>query len=105
MVIVDRFTKIIWLKITTTNVSSEKITKIYRDEIWKLHGIPRRILSNREPQFASRFIEELMKILGTKRILLTAYYPQTDRQIERINWEIGTFLRYYVNYQQDDWTE
>ena len=95
----------IWLKITTTNVSSEKITKIYRDEIWKLRGIPRRILSNRGPQFASRFIEELMKILGTKRILLTAYYPQTDRQIERINWEIGTFLRYYVNYQQDDWTE
>jgi len=93
------------LKTTTTNVSSEEIIKIYRDEIWKLHRIPRRILSNRGPQFVSRFIKELIRTLGTKRMLLTAYYPQTNGQTERINQEIGTFLRHYVNYQQDDWTE
>ena len=50
------------------------------------------ILSNRGPQFASKFIEEFTKVLGTKRKLSTAYYPQTDRQMERINQEIGTFL-------------
>jgi len=44
--IVDRFTKMIRLKTTTTNISSEGIAKIYRDEIWKLHGVPRTILSN-----------------------------------------------------------
>ena len=49
------------------NVSLEGIAKIYRDDIWKLHGIPRKILSNRGPQFASKFIEELTKALGTKR--------------------------------------
>ena len=38
-------------------------------------------------------------------MLLTAYHPQTDGQTERINQEIGTFLRHYVNYQQDNWTE
>jgi len=47
VVIVDRFTKIIRLKATTMNVSLEGIAKIYRDNIWKLHGIPRKILSNR----------------------------------------------------------
>ena len=46
-----------------------------------------------------------MRVLGTKRQLSTAYYPQTNGQTERINQEIGTFLRYYVNYQQDDWTK
>jgi len=49
-------------------------------------------------------MEELMKALGMKRQLLTAYHPQTDGQTKRINQEIGTFLRHYVNYQQDNWT-
>jgi len=92
VVIVDRFTKMIRLKATTMNVSLEGIAKIYKDEIWKLHGIPRKILSNRGPQFASKFIEELTKALGTKRQLSIAYHPQTDGQMERINQEIGTFL-------------
>ena len=86
------------------NISLEGIAKIYRDNIWKLHGILRKILSNREPQFASKFIKEFTKVLGTKRQLSTAYHLQTDSQTERINHEIGTFLRHYVNYQQDDWT-
>ena len=99
MVIVDQFTKMIRLKATTTNISSEGIAKIYRDEIWKLYGVPRKILSNRGPQFASKFMEEFTKVLGTKRQLSTAYYPQTNGQTERINQEIGTFLQYYMNYQ------
>ena len=87
------------------NISSEKIAKIYCDEIWKLHGVSKTILSNRGPQFTSRFIKKLTKALETKWILLTTYHPQMDRQIEQINQEIGTFLRHYVNYQQDNWTE
>jgi len=59
--------------------------KIYRDDIWKLYGIPRKILSNWGPQFISKFMEEFTKVLGTKRQLSTAYHPQTDGQMERIN--------------------
>ena len=92
VVIVDRFTKIIRLKVTITNISLEEIAKIYQDEIWKLHGVPKAILSDREPQFTSRFMKDLTKTLGTRRMLLIAYHPQTDRQTERINQEIGTFL-------------
>jgi len=44
-------------------VSSQEIARIYQDEIWKLHGIPRNILSNRGPQFASKFMEELSQKL------------------------------------------
>ena len=98
VIIVDRFMKMIRLKATTTNVSSEGIAKIYRDDIWKLHGIPRKILSNRGPQFASKFMEEFTKALGTKRQLSTVYHLQTDGQMERINQEIGMFLRHYMNY-------
>ena len=50
-------------------------------------------------------MEEFTNVLRTKRKLSTAYHSQTDGQIERINQEIGTFLRHYMNYQQDDWMD
>ena len=72
VIIVDWFMKMICLKATMMNISLEGIAKIYRDNIWKLHGIPRKILSNRGLQFASKFMEDFMKALGTKRQLSTA---------------------------------
>ena len=92
VVIVDRFTKMIRLKATITNILLEGIAKVYRDEIWKIHGVSKTILSDRGPQFASKFMEDFTKVLGTKRKLSTAYHPQTDGQTERINQEIGMFL-------------
>jgi len=92
VVIVDRFTKIIRLKATTINISLEGIAKIYRNNIWKLHRVSKKILSDRRLQFALKFMEEFTKVLGTKRQLSMAYHPQTDGQTERINQEIGTFL-------------
>ena len=67
------------------NISLEGIAKIYRNNIWKLHGVPRKILSDRGPQFTLKFMEEFTKVLGTKKQLLTAYHPQIDGQTERIN--------------------
>ena len=52
----------------------------------------KKILSDKGPQFASKFIEKFTKVPGTKRQLSMVYHPQTDGQIERINQEIGTFL-------------
>jgi len=73
------------LKVTMTNISSEGIAKIYRDEIWKLHGISRKILNNRRLQFVSKFMEEFTKALGTTRQLSMVYHPQTNEQMEKIN--------------------
>ena len=53
----------------------------------------------------SKFIEEFIKALETIRMLSIVYYSQTNGQTERINQEVGTFLRHYINYQQDDWME
>ena len=50
-------------------------------------------------------MENLTKALGTQRMLSTTYHPQTDRQTKQINQKISTFLKYYINYQQDNWTE
>jgi len=75
VVIVNQFIKMIQLKATTTNISSEEIAKIYKNKIWKLHGIPRKILSDRGPQFASKFMKEFTKALETTKQLSMAYHP------------------------------
>ena len=75
----------IQLKATIMNILSEGIAKIYKENIWKLHGVSKKILSDIGPQFASKFIEKFTKALGMTRQLLTAYHLQTDGQTERIN--------------------
>ena len=82
----------IQLKVTTTNISLEEIPKIYKDEVWKLYGIPRKILSNRGPQFVLKFMKEFTKALETTRQLSMAYHSWMDRQTERMNQEVETFL-------------
>ena len=64
------------------NILLEGIAKIYRNDIWKLHGVPKKILSDREPQFTSKFMEEFTKLLRTTRQLSMVYHPQTDGQTE-----------------------
>jgi len=105
LVVVDRFSKMIRLMATTTSISSSEVARIYWNNIWKIYSIPKKIISDRGPQFTSTFMGELCKALGIKRAMLIAYYPQTDGQTERINQEIEVFLRHYINYKQDDWTK
>jgi len=73
-----------------TNVSLEKITKNLSRQIWKIHEVPWKVLSDRGPKFALRFIEYLMKALGTKIILSTLYW--TNRENQSRNWDIITIL-------------
>ena len=65
-----------------TIILLKEIAKIYQDKIWKLHRVLQKILSNKGPQFASKFREDLIRALGTKRILSIVYYSQTNSQME-----------------------
>jgi transposase InsO family protein len=98
----DRFSKMIHLIPTTTSLLPLGLTEIYKKEIWQIHGIVRRIISDRGPQFASKFMKELCNALGIERNLSTAYHPQTDGQTERINQKIETYLQSFNNYRQND---
>jgi transposase InsO family protein len=75
-----------------------RLAEIYKKEIWRIHGILRRIISNRGPQFASKFMKELCNVLGIERNLSMAYHRQTDGQTERINQDIKTYLQSFINY-------
>ena len=105
MVIVNRFSKMIRLFLTSTEITSQGIAKIFRDEIFKLHGIPKKVISDRGPQFVSSFMKELYSQLQIEGNPSTAYHPETDGQTERINAWVEQYLRIYINHRQSDWVE
>ena len=105
MIVVDRLSKLIHVMPTNDTVTSEGIARLFRDNVWKHHGLPEQVISDRGPQFVSNFMRELNKLLGIKTAASTAYHPQTDGQTERVNQEVEQYLRLFVNHRQDDWTD
>ena len=104
-VIVDRFTKQIHALPTRMELNSEGLARIYRDNVFRLHGLPRKVIHDRGPQFVSSFMKDLYRLLGIEGNPSTAYHPQTDGQTERINQEIEHYLRVFTNYHQSDWAD
>ena len=86
-------------------MSAEGLARLFRDNVWKLHGLPESIISDRGPQFAAGLMRELNKMLGIKSKLSTAFHPQTDRQTERINQELEQYLRMFIDHRQEQWPE
>jgi len=78
----------VYFILTTKKTLAEGLARLFRDNVWKLHGLPESIISDREPQFAAELMQELNKMLGIKSKLSMAFYPQTDRQTKRINQEL-----------------
>jgi len=74
LVVVDRLTKIVHFVPTTEKTSAEGPARLFRDNVWKLHGLPKSIISDRRPQFMAGIMQELNQILGIESKLLTAFY-------------------------------
>jgi transposase InsO family protein len=105
MNVVDCTTKRAHFIPTHTTVTAEGAAWLYFREVWKHHGLPECVLSDRGPQFIAAFTRELYRLLRIKLAHSTAYYPQTDGQTKRVNQEMEQFLRLFVNERQDDWDE
>ena len=106
LVIVDRLIKIVYFTPTMERTSAEGLARLFRDNIWKLHGLPKSIISDRGLQFITGLIRELNRMLGIKSKILTTFYPQTDGQTKRVNQELEQYLRMLIDYRQEqqlDW--
>ena len=77
--------------------------RMFLYHVWKHHGLPKTIVSDRGTQFVSRLWQRLCQRLGISTKLSTAYHPETDGQSENSNQVLEQYLRSYVNYAQDDW--
>jgi hypothetical protein len=89
-VIIDRLTKTAHFLMVHTTYSAKKYAKVYLDQIFRLHGVPKTIISDRGAQFIARFWEQLQSALGTKLIRSSAYHPQTDRQTDELTKSLKT---------------
>jgi transposase InsO family protein len=83
--------------------NAKKYAEIYLDQIIRLHGVPKIIISDRGAQFIAHFWDQLQHSLGTKLIRSSAYHPQTDGQTERINQILEDMLRAYVIQYDKNW--
>jgi len=75
LVVCDRFSKMSHFVVTTEKTMAEGLVKLFRDNMWKLHGLLESVILNRGPQFAAELTKELNKMLGIETKLSTAYYP------------------------------
>jgi transposase InsO family protein len=92
MCVVDSLTKRVHFIPMHTTINAEGTPLLFLKEVWKDHGTPRVVVSDRGPQFIAGFTRELYKLLGIKLALLMAYHPQTDGQTERINQVLEGYL-------------
>jgi len=101
LVVCDRFSKMAHFIATTEKTSAEGLAKLFWDHVWKLHGLPESIISDRGVQFVVGMMKELNNLLGIQTKLLMAYYPQMDGQTERINQELEQYLRVFIDHRQE----
>jgi transposase InsO family protein len=103
-VVIDRFTKMAhFIALPMNGKTAADLARIFAREIWKYHGLPADIVSDRDSRFTSAVWKEFLQLSGIRSRMSTAFHPQTDGQTERLNQTIEAYLRSFVNYEQDDW--
>jgi hypothetical protein len=102
-VIIDRLTKTAHFLPVHTTYLAKKYAEVYLDQIVRLHGVPKTIISDRGAQFIAGFWEQLQSTLGTKLIRSSAYHPQTDGQTERVNQILEDILRACIIHYDTSW--
>ena len=105
LVVVDKFTKYSHFLALSHPFTAADIAKVFFDNIYKLHGLPDSIVSDRDRVFTSTFWQELFKLVKVSLRMSTSYHPQTDGQTERINHCLETYLRCFVHACPSKWMD
>jgi hypothetical protein len=106
MVVVDHgLTKGVILSPCKKTITSEGVAQLFFKKVFLRFGLYDKIISDRGPQFASKFAKELGRLLDYEVALSTAYHPQTDGQTERLNQELETYLCIYCCSAPLDWVK
>ena len=87
------------------NIDGQGIATLYFRHLFPWYGVPKRIISDRDPRFTSNFSTAVCKATNIQQNLSTAFHPRTDGQTERMNQWIETYLRNFVTGRQNNWSE
>ncbi|KAE8878100.1 hypothetical protein PF003_g37831 [Phytophthora fragariae] len=96
LVFVDRFSKMVHLAPVAAEVTADESAELFLDLVFRHHGLPESIVSDRDPRFTSAFWTRLFALLGTRLLMSTAAHPETDGQTERVNRVLEDVLRSYA---------
>ena len=105
MVVVDKLSKAAHFIPVQSTYKAAQIAHVFMQNVFKLHGLPKTIISDRDVKFTSAFWRTLFAELGTQLNFSTTYHPQTDGQTERVNQVVEDMLRAYVMQQPMLWEE
>jgi RNase H-like domain found in reverse transcriptase/Reverse transcriptase (RNA-dependent DNA polymerase)/Integrase zinc binding domain/Chromo (CHRromatin Organisation MOdifier) domain/Retrotransposon gag protein/Integrase core domain len=103
LVITDRLTNYVKIEPVLETATAKDIASVVYKSWCRQFGLPRRIVSDRDKLFKSHFWRELLRLMGIKVLMSTAFHPETDGSSERSNKTVIEALRAYVNRQQNDW--
>lgn len=103
LIVVDKFTKYGHFIPLSHPYTALTVAQCFMTEVYRLHGLPSAIISDRDPIFTSQFWRHLFRLTGTDLKLSSSYHPQTDGQTERVNQCLETYLRCFVNACPKKW--
>ena len=105
LVVVDRFSKEVEFIPCNKIVTALETAKLYLFHVWKNHSLPRTIVSDCGPQFASQVMKDLCKYLGIISKLSTTHHLQTDGQMEEMNHDLQQYLHIFTVERQNEWAD
>ncbi|RVW50368.1 Transposon Tf2-2 polyprotein [Vitis vinifera] len=105
IVVVDRFSKYATFIAAPTDCTAEETARLFLKHVVKYWGLPKFIISDRNPRFTGKFWTELFKLMGSELHFSTSFHPQTDGQTERVNALLELYLRHFVSANQRDWAK
>ncbi|GMF59251.1 unnamed protein product [Phytophthora fragariaefolia] len=97
VVFADRFSKMVHLAAVPAEVTAQQTARLFVDMVFRHHGMPIDIVSDRDPRFTARFWQEVFALLGTQLSMSTADHPQTDGQTERVYRVVVDALKSYAH--------
>ena len=103
LVVIDKFTKYAHFMALPHPFTAFQVAQVFLNSVYKLHGLPEAIISDRDRIFTSAVWQELFKLTDTQLLMSSSYHPQTDGQSERLNQCLETFLRCTVHACPKQW--
>jgi hypothetical protein len=105
LVVVDKLSKYAHFIPLSHPYTASKVADLFVEYVYRLHGMPQSLVSDRDPVFTSKFWQHLFCATGTQLRLSTANHPETDGQTERVNQSIECYLRCFISAHPTQWSK
>jgi hypothetical protein len=105
LVMVDKFTKYAQFLSLKHPYTASSVARLYLDQVYRLHGLPLSIVSDKDMVFTSKFWSELFSLAQVKLPMSIAYHPESDGQSKSVNHCMKTFLRCFTSAYPTKWLQ